>query len=484
MRTSKQNQAPQAQTLQRPCAKHSNITLGVSLHFLPVIARVPLKFGTETLTQVTCARARMVYKDASGRSAEGWGETPLSVQWVWPSSLPYEERHVALKDFCICLAKAWAGVASNGHPLEIGHDFLERRLPSLLQEFNRTRGGREPMPWLAALVCCSPFDIALYDAYARLHDVSVYDIYAPPFLKTDLSHFISPADGSDVSFAGRYPAEFFVHPRPSRIPAWHLVGGKDLIDPSELTGSEPQDGYPVLLREWIRRDGLTCLKVKARGNDAAWDYDRIVRVGRMAIEEGVRWLSCDFNCTVTDPAYVNAILDQLLRDEPRLYGMILYVEQPFPYDLEANRIDVHSVSARKPLFMDESCHDWRLIRLGRTLGWSGVALKTCKTQTGAILSLCWAKAHGMTLMVQDLSNPMLAQIPHCLLAAYAGTIMGVETNGMQFYPEASAAEARVHPGLYTRRGGCVDLSSLRGSGFGYRLDEIVRHLPDPAVVFE
>ena len=34
--------------------------------------------------------------------------------------------------------------------------------------------------------------------------------------------------------------------------------------------------------------------------------------------------------------------------------MILYVEQPFPYDLETYRIDVHSVSARKPLFMDES----------------------------------------------------------------------------------------------------------------------------------
>ncbi len=66
--------------------------------------------------------------------------------------------------------------------------------------------------------------------------------------------------------------------------------------------------------------------------------------------------------------------------------MLLYVEQPFPYDLEAHRIDVHSVSARKPLFMDESAHDWRFVRLGRELGWSGVALKTCKTQTGALLS--------------------------------------------------------------------------------------------------
>ncbi len=160
--------------------------------------------------------------------------------------------------------------------------------------------------------------------------------------------------------------------------------------------------------------------------------------------------------------------------------MMLYVEQPFPYDLETHRIDVHSVSARKPLFMDESAHDWRLVRLGRSLGWTGVALKTCKTQTGALLSLCWAKAHGMTLMVQDLTNPMLAQIPHVLLAAHAGTIMGVETNGMQFYPDASRPEAAVHPGLYRRREGMLDLSTIQGPGFGYRVDEIRRELPEPA----
>jgi L-alanine-DL-glutamate epimerase-like enolase superfamily enzyme len=167
---------------------------------------------------------------------------------------------------------------------------------------------------------------------------------------------------------------------------------------------------------------------------------------------------------------------------PRIYGMILYVEQPFPYDLEHNRIEVHSLSARKPLFMDESAHNWQLVRLGRRLGWTGVALKTCKTQTGAILSVCWAKAHGMTLMVQDLTNPMLAQIPHVLLAAHAGTIMGVETNAMQFYPDASLPEEAIHPGLYRRREGLVDLSTISGPGFGYRLAEIDRELPDPVLV--
>jgi hypothetical protein len=86
----------------------------------------------------------------------------------------------------------------------------------------------------------------------------------------------------------------------------------------------------------------------------------------------------------------------------------------------------------------------------------------------------------MNVMVQDLTNPMLAQIPHVLLAAHAGTVMGVETNAMQFYPEASAAEAGYHPGLYARVDGHVDLSSLRGPGFGYGGAEAAHKLPAPA----
>jgi hypothetical protein len=89
----------------------------------------------------------------------------------------------------------------------------------------------------------------------------------------------------------------------------------------------------------------------------------------------------------------------------------------------------------------------------------------------------------MTLMVQDLSNPMLAQIPHVLLAAHAGTIMGVETNGMQYYPEASLPEAAVHPGLYRRRRGRVDLASIHGPGFGYRVNQIDRELPAAAAAY-
>jgi L-alanine-DL-glutamate epimerase-like enolase superfamily enzyme len=455
--------------------------VGVRLHFLPVQTRMPLKFGSETLTSVTCARARIKVRDRNGRVSDGWGETPLSVQWVWPSQLEYAVRHEALRTLCTRMAEAWAGFGAWGHPLELGSDFQEQMLASVLTQFNHQSGLLDqPVPWLAALLCCSVFDQALHDAYGHSVQRPVYQTYSREFLNRDLAAYLQPAPDGKISFHGQYPAQYFLPEPRRRLRAWHLVGGLDPLTPDELTGSEPSDGYPVLLADWIQSDGLKCLKVKLRGQDAAWDYNRLVAVGRLAVKHAVEWLSADFNCTVLDPVYVTEVLDRLCTDHPHIYARLLYVEQPFPYDLELHRINVRPVATRKPLFLDESAHDWRLIRLGRELGWTGVALKTCKTQTGALLSACWAKAHGMDLMVQDLTNPMLAQIPHVLLAAHVDTIMGVETNAMQFYPAASDPEARVHPGLYRRRNGELDLGSIRGPGFGYRLGEIQRALPEAA----
>lgn len=448
----------------------------VAICYLPVEMRIPLKFGAESVSSVNCLRVSMTVADQNGRTATGWGETPLSVTWAWPSTeMSFQQRYEAMVEFCNLLGQAWADLDTAGHPMEVGHAFVNDTLPPLLDEFNADRG-TAAMPHLAALIACSAFDLALHDAYGVLHQVDVYETYNDQYMSDDLSHYLT-ADDASVSFAGKYPADYLVDDAPKQLPVWHLVGGLDPLEQSDLSGGEPDDEYPVTLRDWIERDGLTCLKIKLRGTDAEWDYERLVGVGKMSLELGVDSLSADFNCTVTDPEYVNDILDRLQAEHPQIADLILYVEQPFPYDLEQNQIEVSSVSDRKPLFLDESAHDWKFVSLGRKLGWTGVALKTCKTQTGALLSLCWAKAHQMPLMVQDLTNPMLAQIPHVRLAAHAGTIRGVESNGMQFYPAASANEEQVHPGIYRRRNGILDLSTITGPGFGYRLDEVERELP-------
>lgn len=447
----------------------------VNLYYLPVKTRMPLKFGNDITTSVICARAKVEISVQGSNTCIGWGETPLSVQWVWPSTLSFEKRLATLKELTEKIALSWKHNTVTGHPLQIGYDFLTKELKNLLSEINLSRSSNDQIPWLAALVCASAFDIATHDAFGKLINKPVYDTYGKEYLDQDLSVFFH-----DSQFSGKYPADY-LHKKSNQLVAWHLVGGLDPVSREELTGTEPDDNYPILLEDWIKKDGLKALKIKLTGNNYDWDYQRIIKIGSIAKRYKVLWLSVDFNCTVQEPEYVNNILDCLRDNEPETYASILYVEQPFPYDLEQHQIDVRSVVARKPLFMDESAHDWKIIKLGRSLGWSGVALKTCKTQTGAILSLCWARQNGMTLMVQDLTNPMLAQIPHVLLASHAGTIMGVETNSMQFYPEASFPEQEIHPGLYQRKHGKIDLSSINGSGFGYNIDLIQRDLPEPVI---
>src|SRR4051812_38315683 len=179
--------------------------IAAALYFLPVQTRVPLKFGGETLTSVICARVRLTVQDANGKRADGCGETPLSVQWVWPSTISYQPRLDALQSLCHQLTTAWAGFDVAGHPMEVGHAFLEDRLPALLGAHNASRDVPEQMPWLAALVCCSAFDIALHDAFGQLHNIPTYDTYTRQWMNRDLSRYFG-----DASFANKYPADFLV----------------------------------------------------------------------------------------------------------------------------------------------------------------------------------------------------------------------------------------------------------------------------------
>jgi len=472
------------ETTTAPTGKPTDVRVaGIAVYFLPVILRTPLKFGHETVTNLICCRVRLTVEGRDNRRAVGWGETPLSVQWAWPGNSPFDFRLEAMRSFALEIAETWTADHSFGHPIELSVDFQEHSIPRLLAGHDAALG-EAPMPYLAALICLSAFDIALHDAYGNLHKLDTYATYNQKFMNRDLSAYLTPADDASVDFRHQYPADYLVHDVPTRLPVWHMVGGLDPLSADDCRGSvQPDDGYPVLLADWIKRDGLRCLKVKLRGDDAAWDYERLVRVAQIAVPLGAEHLSADFNCTVHQPAYVTHLLDRLRNEHADVYAKILYVEQPFPYDLEAHRIDVRNIADRKPIFLDESAHDWRFVKLGRSLGWTGVCLKTCKTQTGSLLSFCWAKAHGMSIMVQDLTNPMLAIIPHVRLAAHVGTIQGVECNAMQFYPDASRPEAAIHPGIYQRRNGQLHLESIRGPGFGYRVDEIQRDLPEPAAEF-
>jgi len=135
---------------------------------------------------------------------------------------------------------------------------------------------------------------------------------------------------------------------------------------------------------------------------------------------------------------------------------------------------MHQLSEIKPVVVDESLTTIEDLELAMELGWSGMALKTCKCQSSDLLFIVKAAEAGIPYTVQDLANPGIALIQSVGLAARSYPLLGVEANSRQFFPATSRPERRVHPGLFNVVEGQVSTASIRGIGFGYRMEEIGR----------
>ena len=98
------------------------------LYILPVTLRIPLKFGDQVLQSVSCARVRIIIENSKGKQAEGWGETPLSAAWVWPSNLEYNIGEKRLIEICKSIGDAYCQLNIEGHPFELGQKFIQNTL--------------------------------------------------------------------------------------------------------------------------------------------------------------------------------------------------------------------------------------------------------------------------------------------------------------------------------------------------------------------
>ena len=436
-------------------------------------SRTPLKFGGVVMDQIKYVHVRVLVENRNGDRAEGWGAVVLSDVWAWPSpTVPHEQREAVMVDVVRAWCRRIAEVTDFAHPVDLFWD-IEPELMAISDRICDERGLPERMPRLGALVCASPVDGAMHDAFGHVNGISTYDGYGREFMTSDLSRYLGHA------FAGQYIGDHIV-PMPEWLDAFHLVGGLDKLTEAEITGDDPNDGLPVSLDQWIDYERLTCLKVKLRGTDLAWDLQRMLNVCKVARQAhdrlGIRGLTltADTNEMCESPEYMVELLKQFRQADADGFDSLLYCEQPCERDLWRRKLDVRELAAIKPVIIDEALASLADLELAVELGYSGIALKSCKCQSAELVMAAKATREKMIYSVQDLTNPGIALLHSVGLAGHLSVIKGVESNSRQFYPATSEPERRVHPGVYRLTDGKIDARTLVGTGLGYQWDKIGR----------
>jgi hypothetical protein len=128
---------------------------------------------------------------------------------------------------------------------------------------------------------------------------------------------------------------------------------------------------------------------------------------------------------------------------------------------------MHAVSALKPVLIDEGLQSLSALPRAESLGWSGVALKTCKGHSMSLLCAAWCGLKGWPYAIADLTNPGLAAVHAAWFAAHTQSMMGLELNCRQFVPQANAGLREHLPGLARMTDGCFDLAGMGARGLGY-----------------
>lgn len=428
--------------------------------------RTPIKFGGTALDRVTMLNVEVAVRTRGGKSARGFGSMPMGNVWSFPSKvLTYEQTLGAMKAVVARVADITRSSKEVGHPIDITW-VLEHAYIRAASEASTQLKLAEPIPTLCTLVCASPFDAALHDAFGKVHGLNVYHTYGPDFMNHDLGHFLG-----DV-FRGETLDRYIDREPRAKLPLYHLVGALDPLEDHDIA-NRLNDGLPETLGEWIKADGLTHLKIKLNGDNLDWDVERVAGVDRVAertqAERGIKqWhYSLDFNEKCPNVQYLLDFLKRLQTTRPDGFARIQYIEQPTARDLKANRHNVmHEAAKIRPVVIDESLIDLESIIIAREMGYTGVALKACKGQSQSLMMAAAARKFGMFLCVQDLTCPGASLIHSAGLAAHVPGVAAIESNARQYCPAANTPWVKTHPGIFIVNDGTLATETLTGLGLG------------------
>lgn len=430
--------------------------------------RTPMKFGGRVVTAATLFNVELEVETRDGKRGKGFGSMPMGNIWAWPTdAVPADQTMQAMVMLAEEFVAAAREVPEYGHPLEL--TTILEPLHDVRAEVVRDKLDLpEMLPVLAQLVCVSPLEAAIHDAYGKTLGQNTYNLLGPDYVNEDLAAYLTE------EFSGEYLEQYTLREPKPRMPLYHLVGALDPLTDGDVK-QRINDGLPETLGEWIAADGLTHLKIKLNGDDLAWDVDRVVSIERVAAEaQAARGISgwcysLDFNERCENVEYVLDFLSKLKEQSPAAWERVQYIEQPTSRDLRANPDNhMHRAAKLKPVVIDEALIDLESLIIAQEQGYSGVALKACKGQTGALLMAAAAVKYNLFLCVQDLTCPGASFLHSASLSARIPQVAAIEGNARQYCPAGNRGWEENYPGMFRITDGTLETSCLNGPGLGFK----------------
>jgi L-alanine-DL-glutamate epimerase-like enolase superfamily enzyme len=428
--------------------------------------RAPYKFGGKEVDRVTMLNVKCRLSTKGGKSASGAASMSMGNVWSFPApNVAYDVTLGAMKVLAEKIAGVTRGFTEYAHPLDVNHA-LEPEYVKAGAEVTRELKLPLPVPKLCVLVTASPVDAAIHDAFGKLHGRSSYAVCGREFVRHDLAHYLNE------EFRGEYLDAYIAAKPEPRVRMYHSVGASDALDRSELK-RPVGDGLPETLEEWIPYNGVTAIKIKLNGSDLAWDVDRVAAIDRVTTAAQAKrgftgWVySLDFNERCPNVQYLLDFEHQLKGKAPSAFERVQYIEQPTARDLAADRKNAMFEAAKlRPVVIDESLTGLDTLLLAREMGYTGVALKACKGQSGSMLMAAAAQKYKMFRCVQDLTCPGAALVHSVGIAAHVPGTSAVEANAREYVPVANAGWEKKYPGIFVIKDGWMRTEGLDRPGLG------------------
>jgi L-alanine-DL-glutamate epimerase-like enolase superfamily enzyme len=357
----------------------------------------PLVIGKGIISTITEAMCRVTITDGT-KTAHGFGTVLLSHVWCGPETEDVD-KDATLRAASLTIADAIATGQTEDSLL--GHGF---RLLSLSDQL------LGHIPPLARRVCSAPLDNAIHDAAGCLYNCSSFELFA--------EHGSSPFDKAFPGFGAATAIESMLRRPVATIDAQMVVG---------IT-TQPEAILTYCSKYNIRR-----LKVKIGSGDVQTDVDHVIAVSKaVPISGDALDITVDANGCYVSPESLSMFLSMIREAAPEVAVCISAIEQPAMSPQTEDRLRWLDIAEDTPILVDEAFTEMDDLKHANACGWNGLAVKSCRGQTLALLGAAWGHARGWRNKVMDLTSPNIAALHTVLLAAHITGVSTAEVNAAQF----------------------------------------------------